>query len=465
MAIQARGTGPCLLIFVSSSIPRFKEVRKKLERKIGRIPFAWPWFFENTPATPDPVEESYLQEVWQCHIFVGILDQNVTPGVRAEFDLASECNKRRLIFVSETAPREVLEYIQKLPRLPKYQRFNPENEADLVDDVVKAIILELVARYPEWLELKPIVELRDSLDKPLATLLAADKPLESLLSELRLEVVRGKSPLSMIRLSGSSSLPAWLVACPWWFLRDFGKYRLEWFAFLILYWMGRLSWWRELQYQTAIGLADATMLLRDWGASMRWIKRSAKLANQINNQFYQAMAEYQEGHTLGHLEPTLSAEGYLRRSYKSFMRLSGIPNLQPASLRMASWSALFVGRCLRGRVAGSCEDSQARYQESQDWILTSLILAKVTGHRRQQGYALVQMARLRVIQGCLPDIERYLKLAEQCWVSAVKGAPGDAKWDAPLDEIIRLGADHSADVLPPWAESAYDSVRRILALR
>jgi hypothetical protein len=51
---------PPLLVFVSSLIDKMKEERDLADRAIRSIPLTRPWLFEYTPASSQPVRDSYL---------------------------------------------------------------------------------------------------------------------------------------------------------------------------------------------------------------------------------------------------------------------------------------------------------------------------------------------------------------------------------------------------------------------
>jgi hypothetical protein len=96
---------PPLLVFVSSLIDKMKEERDVADRAIRSIPLTRPWLFEYTPASSQPVRDSYLTKVRECDIFVLILGQEYSAEVTREYETAVETSRPILVFV-DGCPRE-----------------------------------------------------------------------------------------------------------------------------------------------------------------------------------------------------------------------------------------------------------------------------------------------------------------------------------------------------------------------
>jgi class 3 adenylate cyclase len=225
------------------------------------------------------------------------------------------------------------------------------------------------------------------------------------------------SSLGLLMSGGHSDVFASLIIAPFWLLfRNTGHYQWGKFWFFILNKIGRWLKWTRLDFHTSVGLADIAMLLRQPEDCLQWAARAHELAHLIKNEHYEAMGNYQKGHCLAHFKPTKEAESYLRKGYAQFEDLK--------DARMAGWSALYLGRCLRG--LGKMEDAE-------DWILASFSIFASSGkHIRQTSYALTQMARLRAAQCRLVDAGWYLEQAYRHYPNAVKQAPDDAPWEDPL---------------------------------
>jgi tetratricopeptide (TPR) repeat protein len=244
------------------------------------------------------------------------------------------------------------------------------------------------------------------------------------------------------RGTSASDLLAKILTTPFWLLlRNTGRYESgkRWFS--ILNRLSRWLKWRRLELHSAIGLSDVTMLLRMPEESLEWTKQTSQLAHRVGDRFYQAMANYQVGHHLAHVEPTDSAASFLQSSYALFEDL--------ADARMAGWSALYLGRCLRGL---------KRFDEAGDWILASVVIASTIGHERQIAYALAQLARLRIAQGQPADAKWYLDRANNLYPQAVSSASDDAPWEPPLSLLHRQVVSQSSLTENAIADSAHQLV-------
>lgn len=254
--------------------------------------------------------------------------------------------------------------------------------------------------------------------------------------------------ISQISSGGTSEIIAALLVAPVFRLfRDTGRYQLGKLCFSILNKMSRWLKWLRLEIHSSIGLSDTTMLLQQPKESLQWAKCTIKLAHRISDKIHQAMADYQLGHRIAHIDPTIEAESYFRRGYARFEDLG--------EARMAGWSALYLGRCLRGL---------GRIPEAEDWILASLVIFVSAGGQRVRpiSYALIQMARLRAVQGRFYDVQWYLDQARRLYPNAIE-APGDALWEDPLHSIQHQVANWSGNVQLATTDPASRLVRAILA--
>lgn len=237
--------------------------------------------------------------------------------------------------------------------------------------------------------------------------------------------------LGAIMAGHYSEFAASILAMPLWlFSRNNGLYKLGKLWFKVIRTISRLFRWQRLELHSAIGLGDVTMLLWRFDESLMWVKQTSELANKFDDNFYQIMSGYQLGHVLAHQKPTTQAETLLWKSYRSFEKLG--------DQRMAGWSAMYLGRCLRGR---------KQFKEAEDWLLASFVVIASAGrHRRQMAYALIQMARLRYDQGCISESDWYLDKATQIYPKAVRCAPDDSPWDSKLKVIQKEASAKPAEI-------------------
>ena len=90
-----------LLVFLSSPIAKLLAERRAVGEALAAVPLTRPWAFECTPASADPLEESYLDKVGECDLFILLLGQNITDPVRKEWQTASVTVKPRLVFLKK----------------------------------------------------------------------------------------------------------------------------------------------------------------------------------------------------------------------------------------------------------------------------------------------------------------------------------------------------------------------------
>ena len=90
-----------LLVFVSSLIDKMRRERDAVDRAVRSIPITQPWLFENTPASSQEVEESYLSKVRECNLFVLLLGYDYSAAVAREYQTAVETGRPILAFIQE----------------------------------------------------------------------------------------------------------------------------------------------------------------------------------------------------------------------------------------------------------------------------------------------------------------------------------------------------------------------------
>lgn len=93
------------LVFVSSVIEEFREERTRAKSLIDGYGFLQAWVFEHEPAAATALEESYVQFVRDCSIFVLIVGETITEPVRAEYLEAKAAGKRILILTKVAQTR------------------------------------------------------------------------------------------------------------------------------------------------------------------------------------------------------------------------------------------------------------------------------------------------------------------------------------------------------------------------
>ena len=143
------GVEPPLRVFVSSLIGELSEERQVLRQAITGLGITKPWIFESTPASAQPVPESYLEKVRTCDFFVLLINENTSPAVEEEFQQALLHNRSILAFLKrendELEKRRSSTAESLIGRIPtKWATFR--DPTDLAIKVRIAITDELIRR-------------------------------------------------------------------------------------------------------------------------------------------------------------------------------------------------------------------------------------------------------------------------------------------------------------------------------
>ena len=133
-----------LLIFISSLISELYNERESIKKTLESIPLTQPWLFEYSPASTSPLEESYLEKVRECDIFILVLGENISLPVQKEWETAVTLNKPRLVFIKrgKRSP-QTGNFIDAVD--VKWAGFASTDE--LVNRVREAVIDELITGY------------------------------------------------------------------------------------------------------------------------------------------------------------------------------------------------------------------------------------------------------------------------------------------------------------------------------
>lgn len=96
-----------LLVFISSVMrPELAAAREMARETFGRAPFLNPWAFEFTPASSEPVDQGYLRKVREADFVVWLVGREVTQPVQNEIREALGADRRLLVFLLPTDPRD-----------------------------------------------------------------------------------------------------------------------------------------------------------------------------------------------------------------------------------------------------------------------------------------------------------------------------------------------------------------------
>lgn len=104
------------------------------------------WAFEFSPASSDAADDTYLEKVDQCDIFIMILGSELTDPVEREYARAWDRGKPRLLFVKDVEHRTVRaeEWLRRRSDV-KWARF--DGATDLADHIRASVSDELVRAH------------------------------------------------------------------------------------------------------------------------------------------------------------------------------------------------------------------------------------------------------------------------------------------------------------------------------
>lgn len=138
-----------LLLFVSSIESEFREARSRVYKMLSEEfdGLTRPWLFEFTPASSEAVEDSYLENVRKCDIFLLVLGSELSEPVAREYTTAVANNKPILVFIKDCQrSAQLAEFIQGIR--VKYSRF--DTEQDLLTVVRQSLCDELLRSYRRY---------------------------------------------------------------------------------------------------------------------------------------------------------------------------------------------------------------------------------------------------------------------------------------------------------------------------
>ncbi len=147
-----------LVVFISSIMDPTKddltEERRIAKQAVESIPLARAWRFEDSPASAQRVDYTYLNAVRDADLFLLLLGRGITAPVRMEYQAATDADKPRLVFLREAQDRsaELQAFTGTLD--VKWKRFADLEQ--LRTEVRAALANELIDAFRrEQLELQP----------------------------------------------------------------------------------------------------------------------------------------------------------------------------------------------------------------------------------------------------------------------------------------------------------------------
>jgi hypothetical protein len=134
-----------LVAFISSRInDEMQQARQVVREAIGELPLTRAWLFEESPASADELEESYLRWVDKCDLFILLLGEDITDPLQIEWKTATQARKPRLVFLKQDAQNEEAWAFAKGLDV-KWKQY--ENLDELKREVQAAVGDELIRGY------------------------------------------------------------------------------------------------------------------------------------------------------------------------------------------------------------------------------------------------------------------------------------------------------------------------------
>jgi len=134
-----------LVAFISSRInDEMQQARQVVREAVGELPLTRAWLFEESPASADELEESYLRWVGKCDLFILLLGEDITAPMRTEWETAAQARKPRLVFLKKDAQDEAAWAFAKGMNV-KWKEY--ETLDDLKHQVQAAVGDELIRGY------------------------------------------------------------------------------------------------------------------------------------------------------------------------------------------------------------------------------------------------------------------------------------------------------------------------------
>ena len=158
-------------VFISSSLTELESEREIAQETITQLNLE-PVMFESLPAMDKPLENAYLDEIRNSHIFVLILWKDLTDAVEKEYSAAVECGVPILLLVKSPTHRET-----RTPRLES-----------LIDRTVECDLVRKTQCVPFRKKFRTLSDLRHELKEGVMKLVS-DRFTEPVLTTTSIDVI------------------------------------------------------------------------------------------------------------------------------------------------------------------------------------------------------------------------------------------------------------------------------------
>lgn len=137
--------GPLTKTFISSKMGELDDERIQTALGICEA-ISQPVYFEGFPPESRPSKEVMIDELDECHIYVGIFGSDYSSATIDEYNRAGVLGRQRLCFIKKVDEREgdLEKFLKELRKDVTYQRFTSAGELKtLVRDAVSKAIEDL----------------------------------------------------------------------------------------------------------------------------------------------------------------------------------------------------------------------------------------------------------------------------------------------------------------------------------
>lgn len=192
-----------LLVFVSSLIGELLDEREVVETAVGAIPLTRAWVFEHTPASAEPVAESYLRKVRECDIFILLVGRDISDPVKEEYHAALDHQKPCLVFLKDVErSAETEAFINEID--VKWAKFSSTDE--LQQQVREAVTDELIKGYRRYrLNASEVGQLADFMEQLGAMTVVGPDHIQATVADVNGQVAVGKDIIQTGDISSEES--------------------------------------------------------------------------------------------------------------------------------------------------------------------------------------------------------------------------------------------------------------------
>jgi hypothetical protein len=131
-------------VYVSCVQNELADERLAIKHSLLNLPLTVQWDFNFTSASSGRLSDEYLDQIWDCDLYLLLVGEGITDAVKKEYEVAAEAEKPTVALVKE-GPRteEAKEFVRGLKRKPRPRLFvsvedlEYQVEAGVSDELIK----------------------------------------------------------------------------------------------------------------------------------------------------------------------------------------------------------------------------------------------------------------------------------------------------------------------------------------